>query len=375
MTENLQRTPLHAWHAANGGRLVDFAGWAMPTHYRSIVDEHVATRTTCTVFDVSHMGRFTFRGPAAMRFLDSLVTRRVSSLASGAVRYAMVTRDDGGILDDVLVSRFPVDDTYGLVVNASNRQKLLQWIEPRLGKYDLEFQDETERTAMLAVQGPRAIEIVDQLLTQNASSADGTLLPSSLGYYQVGYGSWQSTPITVSRTGYTGEDGVELTVPAEIAETVWQAVVNAAGKIGGFAAGLGARDTLRLEAGMPLYGHELNEDLTPFDVDLGFAVQLKDRVFPGCEALSEAKRAPAKSRIGLKLDGKRVPREHYGVYKDNQAIGEISSGTFSPTLQHPIAMALVDAGSTSVGDKLEVDLRGKRLPAEVVQLPFYARPK
>lgn len=365
MPENLHKTPMHAWHQAHGAKLVDFAGWAMPVHYSSIVDEHVATRNAVTLFDVSHMGRFQFTGPGAVSLLDGLVTRRVTTLQPGAVRYSMITNDDGRILDDVLVSRFPIDHTYGLVVNASNREKLVSWIQPRVGNYDVEFKDETTDTAMIAVQGPKAIDVADQLITG--------IQPSVLHYYEVGLGKWQDTAVTVSRTGYTGEDGVELIMKASAAEYVWKQLMDAIEPLGGCAAGLGARDTLRLEAGMPLYGHELSEDLTPYDAGLGFAVQLKGRSFPGSEALLASKAKPAKVRIGLKLDGKRVPREHYAVYQGDSHIGEISSGTFSPTFSYPIAMAVITPGTAKVGDELNVDIRGKRLPAKVVDLPFYKR--
>lgn len=365
MSDSLQQTPLHVWHQNHGAKLVDFAGWSMPVHYSSIVNEHMATRRAVTLFDVSHMGRFQFTGPAAVNLLDGLLTRRVSTLKPGAVRYSMITNDQGRILDDVLVSRFPIDNSFGLVVNASNREKLLTWITPRVGDYDVEFKDETLDTAMIAVQGPLAISVVDSFI--------GKVQPSSLQYYEVALGTWDASPVTVSRTGYTGEDGVELTVPNAIALDVWQQLIAAIEPLGGCAAGLGARDTLRLEAGMPLYGHELSEELTPFDAGLGFAVQLKDREFPGSKILAAAKESPAKSRIGLRLDGKRVPREHYGVYQGDVQVGEVSSGTFSPTFGYPIAMAMVDAQVANVGDQLEVDVRGKRLLATVVDLPFYKR--
>ena len=358
-------TPLHAWHEQNGAKLVDFAGWTMPIQYTSIVTEHQATRNAATLFDVSHMGRFQFNGPAAVNLLDGLLTRRVSSLKPGNVRYSMITNDDGKVLDDVLVSRYPIDNSYGLVVNASNREKLLEWISPRIGNYDVQFEDETTKTAMIAVQGPRAIEVVDGLVTG--------MKPSDLAYYEVAFGKWEDTDITVSRTGYTGEDGVELTVPANISVNVWETLMETITPLGGCAAGLGARDTLRLEAGMPLYGHELSEELTPFDAGLGFAVQLKDREFPGSELLKKAKEQPSQERVGLKLDGKRVPREHYPVCLGEKKIGEVSSGTFSPTFNHPIAMAMLSPGVAKVGDELNVDIRGKLIPAKVVELPFYKR--
>lgn len=365
MTMTLRKTALYEWHQQHGAKLVDFAGWSMPIHYSSIVPEHRATREAVTLFDVSHMGRFMFTGPAAINFLDGLLTRRVTSLKPGDVRYAMITNDDGKVLDDVLISRFPKEETFGLVVNASNREKLLAWVEPRLGKYDVNFEDQTEQTAMIAVQGPTALEVVSQFVQG--------VTPSELRYYEVAYGAWDDSDIVVSRTGYTGEDGVELTVPSQIATAVWQKLIDTIEPLGGCAAGLGARDTLRLEAGMPLYGHELSEDLTPYDAGLGFAVQLKDRTFPGSDILATSKTAPTKERIGLSLEGKRVPREGYAVYKHDQHLGEVTSGTFSPTLERPIAMAMVAPNSTSVGDSVEIDIRGKRLPAQVVELPFYKR--
>lgn len=362
---HLLKTALHGWHAQHGGKLVDFAGWSMPVHYSSIMNEHRATRSAVTLFDVSHMGRFRFTGSAAVNLLNGLVTRRVTSLSPGDVRYAMVTNEQGGVLDDVLVSRYPDAETYGLVVNASNRDKLQQWIEPRTGKYDVQFQDETTQTAMIAVQGPRAIEALQKFIEGGDVSA--------LRYYEVANAKWDGTEITISRTGYTGEDGVELVVPRDIGERVWQQLMETISQMGGCAAGLGARDTLRLEAGMPLYGHELSEELTPFDVGLGFAVQLKDRQFPGSEALAAAKSNPAQSRIGLTLEGKRVPREHYGIFDGAEQIGQVTSGTFSPTFQRPIAMGLVTPGVTDIGDELQIDVRGKRLPAQVVSLPFYRK--
>jgi len=365
MPDSSLTTPLYTWHEQHGAKLVDFAGWSMPIQYSSIVTEHQATRNAATLFDVSHMGRFQFSGPAAVNLLDGLLTRRVSSLKPGNVRYSMVTNNNGKVLDDVLVSRYPVDNSYGLVVNASNREKLLAWITPRIGNYDVQFEDETTKTAMIAVQGPRAVEVVNGLITG--------IKPSELRYYEVALGKWEGTDITVSRSGYTGEDGVELTVPSNIAVSVWETLMEKITPLGGCAAGLGARDTLRLEAGMPLYGHELSEELTPFDAGLGFAVQLKDREFPGSEVLKQAKTKPNRERVGLKLAGKRVPREHYPVCLGEKQIGEVSSGTFSPTFNHPIAMAMISPGVAKIGDELNVDIRGKLLPAQVVKLPFYQR--
>jgi aminomethyltransferase len=367
---DLARTPLYQWHENNGAKLVDFAGWAMPIHYGSIVNEHQATRTGIGLFDVSHMGRFCFTGPAAARLLDGLLTRPASSLKPGTVRYALVTNDSGGVLDDVLVSHLTVQDQsfYWLVVNASNRQKLLEWIEPRIGNYDVAFSDETVNTAMIAVQGPRSIELVDSMFS------DGK--PSDLKYFTASNGLLNGVPVSVSRTGYTGEDGVEFVLPANDALAVWERLVEGMGAFGGSAAGLGARDTLRLESAMPLYGHELSESISPYEAGLGFAVKLSERQFPGRDALAaeSQQESPAKRvRIGLALDGKRVPREGYKILLDQNEVGVVTSGTFSPTLEMPIAMGFVAPTAATIGMELSIDVRGKLLPARVVELPFYKR--
>lgn len=361
------KTPLYDWHAKHGGRIVDFAGWLMPIQYGSIVSEHQSTREAVGLFDVSHMGRFCFTGPAAVPLLDSLLSRRITQLEPGCVRYSLVTNESGGVLDDVLVSHLTVkgESFYWLVVNAGNRKKLVDWIEPRLGKYDVKFTDETLNTAMIAVQGPRAIETVDSMFS------DGR--PSDLRYYTASNGILNGVPVTVSRTGYTGEDGVEFVLPVEHAAEVWQRLIDATHRVGGRAAGLGSRDTLRLEAGMPLYGHELSEQITPYEAGLGFAVHLKGRSFPGRDRLAESRDNLKKVRVGLVMEGKRVPREHYPVFSADARVGEVSSGTFSPTLQTPIAMGFVTPETAAVGQQLDIDIRGKRVAATIVELPFYKR--
>src|SRR5262245_20770133 len=270
MASTLLQTPLFDWHATHGGRLVKFAGWSMPVQYTSIVAEHNATRTAVGLFDVSHMGRFRFEGPGAERLLDRLFTRRVAGIKPGVIRYSLVTAEDGGILDDVLVYHLGAggqEPRFQLVVNASNRQKIWDWIEDKRNAADgdVEMVDVTADTAMIAVQGPRAIEITRPLVS---------LDPASLRYYHGAAVRIGGAECIVSRTGYTGEDGCELIVPSELACDLWMKLVAAAGAVGGMAAGLGARDTLRLEAGMPLYGHELTEAVNPFQAGLAFAVDL-----------------------------------------------------------------------------------------------------
>lgn len=366
MTSMLAQTPLHDWHAAHGGRMVDFAGWSMPVQYSSIVAEHRATREAVGLFDVSHMGRILFPDPGAGSLLDSLVTRRVADMKSGRIRYALVTRDDGGILDDVLVYRLrnaQGEGYYQLVVNAGNRQKILDWLKSH-GAEDA-LVDTTCDTAMIAVQGPRALEIVRPLVKIDAAR---------LLYYHGAETEISDVLGIVSRTGYTGEDGCELIVPSAIALEVWDKLIPAAEQFGGRAAGLGARDTLRLEAGMPLYGHELTDQIDPFQSGLAFAVDLDDHVFPGREALLERRDNTSRPRrAGWILDGKRVPREGYAVYRGNVAVGRVTSGTFSPTLEKPIAMGYIRADLAAPGVDVTIDIRGSREPARGVPLPFYRR--
>jgi aminomethyltransferase len=367
MTSTLAQTPLHQWHASHGGRMVDFAGWSMSVQYSSIVAEHNATRTAAGLFDVSHMGRLRFDGPQAESFLDRIVTRRVAGMPPGQVRYALVTNDDGGILDDVLVYHLTGTggaSYYQLVVNASNRRKILDWLDAH-GDGGLELHDTTCETAMIAVQGPRALEIVRPLCL---------LDPTTLRYYHGAESRIAGAPGIVSRTGYTGEDGCELIVPADAALGLWERLVAAAESVGGCAAGLGARDTLRLEAGMPLYGHELSEDVNPFQAGLAFAVNLKGRSFPGSQALAVLReRSGAPVRAGWQLAGRRVPREGYAVLVDGKPVGHVTSGTFSPTLERPIAMGYVEPSLAAPGTEVMIDVRGHLEPALTVELPFYRR--
>lgn len=360
----LDRTPLADWHTANRGRMVDFAGWAMPVQYGSIVDEHNATRNAVGLFDVSHMGRLMVQGPKAEAWLDGLLTRRVAGMPIGRVRYSLVCNKAGGVLDDILVTRI-TGDRYDLVVNASNRPKLLEWFASHVVE-EATLVDRTEATAMIAVQGPKAVELV-------ASLTDADI--ASIRYYRSGEANVVGVPCAVSRTGYTGEDGFELICAAEQAAGLWQKLVDG----GAAACGLASRDTLRLEAGMPLYGHELTEQLNPLHAGLGFAVdfEAKDgspRDFVGSPALAlAAKDATLARRVGLKVEGKRPPREEYRVLVDARPCGVVSSGTHSPTLGGPIAMAYVEPELAGDGTLLAVDIRGTETPATVVPLPFYKR--
>ena len=367
----LAETPLDQWHRNAGAKMVPFAGYEMPIQYDSIVSEHEACRTKAALFDVSHMGRLRFDGDGAAEFLDRLLTRRVVGLPVGAVRYAMVCNEDGGILDDVLVSHLKTpSDTYYhlLVVNASNRAKIVEWVKQQIDDFPtVTFTDRTELTAMIAVQGPLAMETCRKLFSFD---------PTRLKYYQATITDQFSKPAIVSRTGYTGEDGFELVVRAEEATRVWENVMLAGRDVGFAPAGLGARDTLRMEAAMPLYGHELSEAIDPISAGLGFACNLKDRNFIGRDAIEKIKQGgPPRRRIGLLPEGRRPAREGCAVIaEDGREIGTITSGGPSPTLGKPIAMAMVDAEFAD-HEQFEIDIRGKRSAATATTLPFYQREK
>jgi len=365
----LLETPLHTWHAAHGARLVDFAGWHMPVQYKSIVEEHNATRHAAGVFDVSHMGRIRFDGPGAAVFLDRLLTRKVVGMGPGKIRYSLVCNDSGGILDDVLVYHLQMHGGglyHLLVVNASNREKILDWLRSQQKPIDeVIFTDRTIETAMIAIQGPSALRIMEPLVGADVGG---------LAYYTGCESTICGQPGIVSRTGYTGEDGCEIIVPASAAAEIWERIFASGKDLGVAAVGLGARDTLRLEAAMPLYGHELSETINPFQAGLSFAVNLEGREFAGKSAIAPKKDDASQSvRVGLALSGKRAAREHYAVLSGGQKVGEVTSGTFSPTLQQPIAMAYVPPSAAKVGTELAVDIRGTAEPAKVVPLPFYKR--
>ena len=352
--------------------MAEFAGFNMPIQYSSIVPEHTATRQAAGLFDISHMGRLRFEGPRAHLLLDHLLTRRVADMRPGMLRYSMMCNEEGGILDDVLIANLESPSNrqfFLLVVNAGNRHKILKWIAPHLADFpDVEFRDATESTAMIALQGPKSAAIAEQLFSPKILQ-----LKNFRGLVT----EQMSKPCIVSRTGYTGEDGFEFIVRNEDAARVWDNLLLAGREHGIEPVGLGARDTLRLEAGMPLYGHELSETIDPFTAGLGFAVSLGDRSFLGSDALAKLKDAPrTMQRIGLQFGGRRAAREGAGIVdSDGRSVGRVTSGTFSPTLQLPIAMAYVAPELATVGTSIEVDIRGTSTEAQIVPLPFYKTTK
>ena len=369
-TTQLARTPLNDWHVAHHGRMVDFAGWSMPVQYTSIVEEHHATRQQAGMFDISHMGRLKVTGPDAAKFLDCLLSRQVADMRPGQIRYALVCDATGGILDDVLVyflAKSEQGPEFRLVVNASNRVKIVDWLKDRVIEFQARVTDDTTCTAMIAVQGPRAVALID-------SCSNGLL--GSMKYYRGTTGSVCGQPCHLSRTGYTGEDGGDIICDATAATKIWETLFVPGENEGLRACGLGARDTLRLEAAMPLYGHELAENINPIQAGLEFAVTLGERDFIGREAIEESlgdKTLP--QRVGLQLAGKRVAREGNPIRYQDQTIGEVTSGTFSPTLKKPIAMGYIASSLVRVDPLLSIEIRGKSYPANIIPLPFYQRAK
>jgi len=351
--------------------MADFAGYDMPIQYTGIVAEHQATRTAAGLFDISHMGRLRFEGPRADQLLNHLLTRRVLDMRNGQVRYSLLCNEEAGILDDVLVSCLESPSGRGeyflLVVNASNREKIVRWLQPHAADFpDVLITDVTDQTAMIAIQGPNAIEICRPLFQSSIES---------LGYYRSRVTQQMGKPVIVSRTGYTGEDGLELIVKSEDALRVWENLLLSGRNLGIVPVGLGARDTLRLEAGMPLYGHELDESTNPFKAELGFAVSLKDRTFVGSDALTHLQAIPAvEKRVGLALEGMRAARQGAAIYDlESNRIGTVTSGSHSPTLNRPIAMGYIDHSKSAIGWKTLVDIRGTKVEAEVCSYPFYTR--
>ncbi|HOB74086.1 MAG TPA: glycine cleavage system aminomethyltransferase GcvT [Phycisphaerae bacterium] len=357
----MKRTPLFDFHIQYGAKMVDFAGWEMPLLYAGIVEEHHHTRQAASVFDVSHMGRIEFHGADVEKLLQRVCTRQLGDAQPGQSRYSHVCNESGGILDDVIVSRYP--DHWMMVCNASNRERILNWLHRHAEGLDVRIEDITEATLMIALQGPQVIPLLSQKLP---------LPVADLKRYRFLTGSYMGITYSVFRSGYTGEDGVEIILPANMAAMI-------AGYFPGLEpenvkpAGLGARDTLRLEAGMPLYGHELDENTDSLTAGLGWCVDL-NKDFIGAEAMRKRVAAGLERKlVGIELEGRRIARHRASVFHGGVPVGEVTSGTFSPTLQKSIAMAYVRADLAEPGTRLEVDVAGKPTGAVVVKLPFYKR--
>ena len=356
------RTPLYDWHVAHQARIVPFAGWDMPVQYAGVIPEHRAVRTGVGVFDVSHMARLSFAGADALGLLEAVVTNSVATMADMQVRYALVCNEAGGTLDDVLVYRWPYG--FAMVVNASNRDKIAAWLARHAAGRDVQVRDQTADTAMIAVQGPAAVGLVAGLFEADVGK---------LKYYYATPTRYRAAGCVVSRTGYTGEDGFEVMLPAALAVPLWEDLIAR----GAVPCGLGARDTLRLEAGMPLYGHELTETIDPIQAGLGWAVKLDKGDFIGRPALvGAAKAAGRPRRVGLELEGKRAAREGCPILAgESTPVGTVTSGSYVPWLEKSVAMGYVAPEAAAPGTRLRVDVRGSLIPATVVPLPFYKRKK
>ncbi|MFD1719103.1 glycine cleavage system aminomethyltransferase GcvT [Georgenia deserti] len=370
LDENLEtlRTPLHAVHTGAGATMTSFAGWEMPLRYTSDLAEHAVVRRRAGLFDLSHMGQIEISGPGAAAGLDHALVTRPSSMPVGRARYSMMVAQDGGILDDLIVYRLAETD-YLVVANAANRTVVLDELTARSGE-QVHVADRTTARALIAVQGPASPRVLAAVTTLE----DGAR-PDELRYYTARSGTVAGVPALVARTGYTGETGFEISVPAPSAAAVWQALSVAGESEGLQACGLACRDTLRLEAGMPLYGHELRRDITPDEAGQGRLVDL-DHDFVGRDALVARRQAPTGiALVGLVGEGRRAARAGSTLHDDTGQIGTVTSGVLAPTLGHPIAMALADATRVTTGTSLQVEVRGRRQPMTVVDLPFYRRPR
>jgi aminomethyltransferase len=353
----MRKTPLNAAHRASGAKMVPFGGWDMPVEYSGLISEHMAVRTAAGLFDVSHMGEFEVEGPGALAFLQRTTANNVAKLVDGQAQYSAFPMPNGAPVDDVIVYRRAAD-RYLLVVNAGNIEKDFRWLQQQ-GPQDLRLENKSDNYALVALQGPRAVEILQPLTALDLSA---------LKYYHFADAEVDSYAVTVSRTGYTGEDGFEIFVPPQLVEAFWKRLLDAGREKGLVPAGLGARDTLRLEARMCLYGQDMDETTSPLESALGWTVDLASpRDFVGKAAL--AGRPPQRQLVGLLQTGAGgILRAHQPV-QTGAGVGEITSGTFSPTLGKSIALARVPAGVT-IGEVVDVEIRDKRVAARVVKPPF-----
>ncbi len=364
----LKKTPLHARHRALGARMVEFGGWDMPVEYSGIVDEHLAVRTRGGLFDVSHMGEIEIAGANALKAVQHITSNDASRLAINQIQYSALTTPQGTFVDDVLTYRI-ADDHFMLVVNASNIVKDFHWIAAHVKEVggDAAAVNTSSRYALIALQGPVAKDVLQSLTGVDLSA---------MKYYWFGTGEVAGVRVTISRTGYTGEDGFEVFVPPSAAERVWDAVLQAGKSAGVIPAGLGARDTLRLEASMRLYGNDMDETTTVVEADLGWIVGWKKDEFLGHDVLKrqKAEGAPRKL-VGFEMLERAIARHGYDAYIGGEKAGVVTSGTQTPFLKKAIGMAYLPTDRTAPGTEFEVDIRGRRLKAAVVPMPFYKRAK
>ena len=365
---SLKKTPLNARHRALGARMVEFGGWDMPVEYSGIVDEHLAVRTRAGLFDVSHMGEIEIAGPDALKAVQHITSNDASRLAINQIQYSALTTPEGTFVDDVLTYRV-ADDHFMLVVNASNIIKDFHWMVERIKEVggDAAAVNTSSRYALMAIQGPVAKDVLQSLTGVDLSA---------MKYYWFGTGEVAGVRVTISRTGYTGEDGFEVFVPPSAAERVWDAILQAGKSAGLIPAGLGARDTLRLEAAMRLYGNDMDETTTVVEADLGWIVGWKKDEFLGHDVLKRQKaEGPARKLVGFEMLERAIGRHGYEVYVNGEKAGVVTSGTQTPFLKKAIGMAYLPSSATAPGTEFEIDIRGRRVKAAVVSMPFYKRQK
>jgi aminomethyltransferase len=363
----MKSIPLRQKHADLGASFTDFGGWEMPVRYSSDLAEHEAVRTKAGLFDISHMGEIFIEGKDAASFLDYALVGAASEIAVGRAKYSLICNEAGGIIDDLIVYRLG-EASYLVVANASNKDVVFEALQKRVAGFDTEVRDESDSWVLLAIQGPRSVEILGAITSAPLSD---------LKYYAISEAQIASVDCLLARTGYTGEDGFEIYIPVASAEAVFDALMAAGSKFDLMPTGLACRDTLRLEAGMPLYGHEMNESVNPYQAGFGKVVRLdKPGDFVGKSALTEfSKSKPTKVLVGITGEGKRAARADYEIFVDGNSasVGAVTSGALSPTLGYPIAMGYVQSDLAEAGTKVSVDVRGTMLQFEVVKLPFYKR--
>jgi aminomethyltransferase len=353
------RTPFSEFHIAAGAKMVDFAGFYMPVQYKGITAEHLAVRNNVGLFDLSHMGEFEVTGKDALAFLQNTTTNDVSALTPGKIQYSCMPYPEGGIVDDLLVYR--LKDRYFLVVNASNIEKDFNWLTTHLSG-DARLINRSSEFGLLAIQGPNAQRVMAELTGHDLDK---------MGYYTCATDKVGGVELLFSRTGYTGEDGFEIYIPPQHCSTLWHAVTDAGKKYGMELIGLGARDTLRLEMKMALYGNDIDQTTTPVEAGLSWIVNF-DKDFIGRDVIVKQRDEKPKRRlVCLELEGKAFPRHGYDIVDSGQPVGKVTSGTFSPSLQKPIAMGYVPLDKSKVGSNVDIAIRDKTYPAEVVKPPFY----
>jgi aminomethyltransferase len=369
MSQNdLKRTPLNAAHRALGGKMVDFGGWDMPVQYKAgVIEEHMATRTRAGLFDVSHMGEVLVEGPGAIAFVNSLTTNDVTTLADGQAHYACLTNDQGGVVDDLLVYRFGPEKLL-LVVNAGTTDKDWDWISSHKGDSEVKLLNQSSDYCQIAVQGPKATEILQGLTETDLGS---------IKYYWFTEGKVDGVDAIISRTGYTGEDGFEVYAEAGKAVQLWERMLEAGSAAGILPCGLAARNTLRLEAGMSLYGHELGDDISPLEAGLGWITKLnKEGGFIGRDAIAKHKEAGLERKIaGFEMTEPGIARDGFDVYVGDDKAGTVTSGSPAPYLKKNIGLAFLPPEFAKPGQELKIDIRGKKVSAVTVATPFYKREK